>query len=131
VARSWFGKRAGGGRGRSVLLGKTVGNEDELERRKVRWDGEKEEWDAWVAGSDEEGETVCDVLKGDGKDNVCPSQGCGDGCFGKVDDNEDLDDSIVEETSCDCCGEGVARICVDGNDEVEDDEGQQFAGRWR
>jgi hypothetical protein len=44
-----------------------------------------------------------------------------------VDDNEDLDDSIGEETSCDCCGEGVARICVDGDDEVEDYEGQQFA----
>jgi hypothetical protein len=129
VARSWFGKRAGGGRGRGVLLAKTVGNEDELERRKVWWDGEKEEWDAWVAGSDEEGETVCDVLKGDGKDKVCPSWGCGDGCFGKVDDDEDLDDSIGEETSCDCCGEGVARICVDGDDEVEDYEGQQLAGK--
>jgi hypothetical protein len=82
-----------------------------------------------VAGSDEEGTTVSVVLKSDGKNNVCPNRGCGDGCFGNVDDDEDLDDSIGEETSSDCCGEGVARFGVDGDDEVGDDEGHRFAGK--
>jgi hypothetical protein len=74
MARSRCGKRAGGGRGRGVLLENTIGNEDELERRNEWRGGEKEEWDAWVVGSDEECETVCVAPKGDGKDNVVPSR---------------------------------------------------------
>jgi hypothetical protein len=121
LAGSRLGKRAGRGRGSGFLVESAENYYGESERWKKLWDGEKEEWDAWVIGSDGECENIGDKVKGSTEERSLLRPEGGYRCVLNVEGHEDTGDSRGEEGSFGFCGEGVSRIYLDRDDEVKDE----------